>query len=63
MKPEYIVVEKSKYGNIFVKGSFETLNEAIKLKKGLLIVNEVSKNENALIIFCNVNEKDIDYNG
>ncbi len=63
MKPEYIVVEKSKYGNIFVKGSFETLNEAIQLKKGLLIVNEVSKNENTLLIFCNVNEKDIDYNG
>lgn len=63
MKPEYIVVEKSKYGNIFVKGSFETLNEAIKLKKGLLIVNEVSKNDNTLLIFCNVNEKDIDYNG
>ena len=53
MKAEYIVLEKSKYGNYFVKGSFETNEEAIEMKKGLLIINDVSKTDYTYHIFCN----------
>ena len=53
MKSEYIVLEKSKYGNYFVKGSFETKEEAIEMKKGLLIINDVSKTDYTYHIFCN----------
>ncbi len=53
MKAEYIVIEKMKYGTYNVKGSFETKEEAIEMKKGLLIINNVSKTDYTYRIFCN----------
>lgn len=59
MKAEYIVLEKTKHGNYFFKGSFETIEEAQQMKKGLEIVNSVSKTQYAYHIFCNVAEENI----
>lgn len=59
MKAEYIVIEKMKYGTYNVKGSFETAEEARQMKKGLEIVNAVSKTEYTYTIFCNVAEENI----
>tara|TARA_B100001063_G_C16432680_1_gene389652 strand:+ start:401 stop:580 length:180 start_codon:yes stop_codon:yes gene_type:complete len=59
MKAEYIVLEKTRFGNYFVKGSFKSVEEARKMKEGLVIVNDVSKTENTYHIFCNVWEENI----
>ena len=59
MEAEYIVLEKMKYGTYSVKGSFQTAEEARQMKKGLEIVNAVSKTDHTYHIFCNVAEENI----
>jgi len=43
MTHNYIVIETTKYGSTFVKGVAETLNDAEKLQKSFIAINEVSK--------------------
>lgn len=43
MTHNYIVIETTKYGSTFVKGVAETLNDAEKLQKSYIAINEVSK--------------------
>ena len=56
-KFEYVVLEKTKYGNYFVKGIFETPQEARKMQEGLEIISNVSKDQNTYHIFCNYIEE------
>ena len=53
-KFEYVVLEKTKHGNYFVKGVFETPSQARQMEKGLNIINEVSKTDYTYHTFCNV---------
>ena len=53
-KFEYVVLEKSKYNNYFVKGVFETPQEAREMEKGLRIINKVSKTDYTYHTFTNV---------
>jgi hypothetical protein len=56
-KFEYIVLEKTKYGNYFVKGVFETPQEGRKMQEGLEIISKVSKDQNTYHVFCNYLEE------
>ena len=56
-KFEYIVLEKTKYGNYFVRGVFQTPQEGREMQKGLEIINNVSKDKNTYHVFCNYLEE------
>jgi hypothetical protein len=43
MTHNYIVIETTKYKSTFVKGVAETLNDAEKLQKSFIAINEVLK--------------------
>lgn len=43
MTHNYIVIETTKYRSTFVKGVAETLEDAEKLQKSFITINEVSK--------------------